>query len=203
VGEATSGDVLGTLGGMKVRRPRLLVGSLLAAIVIGGLGGYVWAEIFGPDDDSDRVTIETNSDVTGGALPDVEVSDADGNPVAVSSFVGDPLVINFWFSTCPPCAKELPDFAAVHEEKGDEVRFIGINMIDSVEVMEEFAGERGVAYELYRDDLAELTDGLEIAAFPQTIFVTSDGQIVDQAGVLTESQLHVKVDELIAREGTA
>ena len=185
-----------------------MVGSLLAAIVIGGLGGWITAELglwdwVSGDDDADRVSIETNSDVAGSELPDVEVSDVDGNPVPVSSFVGDPLVINFWFSTCPPCAKELPDFAAVHETKGDQVRFIGVNPIDSVEVMEEFAGERGVAYELYRDDLAAFTDGIGASAFPVTIFVNSDGQIVEQTGVLDEAQLLVKVDELIAREGAA
>lgn len=185
-----------------------MVGSLIAAIVVGALGGWITAELglwdwVSGDDDADRVSIETNGDVAGSELPDVEVSDADGNPVPVSSFVGDPLVINFWFSTCPPCAKELPDFAAVHETTGDQVRFIGVNPIDSVEVMEEFAGERGVAYELYRDDLAAFTDGIGASAFPVTIFVNSDGQIVEQTGVLDEAQLLVKVDELIAREGAA
>ena len=194
-----------TLTGVKVRRPRLLVGSLLAAIVIGAIGGYLWAEAFGPDDDggSDPLTIETNDDVTGATLPDVEVSDADGDLVPVSSFVGDPLVVNFWFSTCPPCAAELPDFAAVHAERGDDVRFIGINPVDSVEVMEDFAGERGVTYELYRDDLAEFTDGIGAAAFPITIFVSSDGEIVEQTGVLDEAQLNARIDDLMALEATA
>ena len=113
------------------------------------------------------------------------------------------MVVNFWFSTCPPCAKELPDFAEVHAVRGDEVRFIGINPIDSVEVMEDFAGERGVAYELYRDDFAEFTDGIGASAFPVTIFVTSDGEIVEQTGVLDEEQLDAKVDELLAQEATA
>ena len=206
--------MVGTLGGMRVRRPRLMVGSLLAAIVIGSLGGFLWAEsdvggrisrTLGWDDDSgsDRISIETNSDVTGSTLPDVNVSDMDGNEVPVSSFVGEPLVVNFWFSTCPPCAKELPDFADVHQQRSDEVRFIGVNPIDSVEVMEDFAGERGVDYELYRDDLAEFTDGIGAAAFPVTIFVNSDGEIVDQTGVLDTAQLHVKIDELMAREASA
>ena len=69
--------------------------------------------------------------------------------------------------------------------------------------MEDFAGERGVSYELYRDDLADFTDGIGAAAFPITIFVDSEGEIVEQTGVLDEAQLHVKVDELIAREGAA
>jgi thiol-disulfide isomerase/thioredoxin len=191
---------------MDVRRPRLLAASLAVAVVVSIVGGVIWANTIGDDDSesgSDPAAIETNDDVVGTPLPEATVSDSDGNPVSVSSFVGDPLVVNFWFSTCPPCAKELPDFAAVHDERGDDVRFIGVNPIDSIEVMERFAGERGVTYELYRDDLAEFTDGIGATNFPITIFVTSGGQIVDQAGVLDADQLRQKIDELQALEASA
>lgn len=189
-----------------MRRPRLLAASLAVAVVVSIVGGVIWANTIGDDDSEsggDPAAIETNDDVVGTPLPEATVSDSDGNPVSVSSFVGDPLVVNFWFSTCPPCAKELPDFAAVHDERGDDVRFIGVNPIDSIEVMERFAGERGVTYELYRDDLAEFTDGIGATNFPITIFVTSGGQIVDQAGVLDADQLRQKIDELQALEASA
>ena len=190
---------------MEVRRPRLLMVSLAIALVVSVVGSVLWASAIGGDDgasDSDDAVsgIETNDEVTGDLLPDATVSDHDGNLVEVSSFVGDPLVVNFWFSTCAPCAKELPDFAEVHAERGDEVRFIGINPIDSVEVMEDFAGERGVAYELYRDDLAEFTDGIGASSFPITIFVSSTGEIVEQTGVVNADQLREKVDGLMALE---
>ena len=141
-----------------------------------------------------------NTDVEGDPMPIVILADADGNEISTGDFVGDPLVVNFWFSTCPPCAKELPDFAAVHGEVGDDVRFIGVNTIDSIEVMERFAGERGVSYELYRDEYAEFTDGIGASAFPVTIFVTSKGRIVEQTGALDADQLRDKVDELLALE---
>jgi hypothetical protein len=68
--------------------------------------------------------------------------------------------------------------------------------------MERFAGERGVAYELYRDDLAELTDGIGASNFPVTIFVTSDGTIVDQTGALDAAELDARIDDLLAREAS-
>lgn len=140
--------------------------------------------------------IPTNASVEGEPMPIVEVSDGDGTSISTASFLGaDPIVVNFWFSTCPPCAKELPDFAEVDAET-DDVRFIGINTIDSVPVMERFAGERGVTYDLFRDDLAEFTDGIGATNFPVTIFVTSDGTIVEQAGVLDADELRAKVNNL-------
>jgi thiol-disulfide isomerase/thioredoxin len=196
---------------MKIARPRLLAVSLAIAAVIGIVGGLIWAQNSNDDavdaslDDPQGVVTYPNdglgnTDVEGDPMPIVILADADGNEISTGDFVGDPLVVNFWFSTCPPCAKELPDFAAVHGEVGDDVRFIGVNTIDSIEVMERFAGERGVSYELYRDEYAEFTDGIGASAFPVTIFVTSEGQIVEQTGVLDAAQLRDKVDELLALE---
>ncbi len=89
-------------------------------------------------------------------LPDVELVGVGETTVNTNSWVGEPLVINFWFSTCIPCATELVDFADVDAARGDQVRFVGVNPIDTPEAMAEFAGERGVTYVLFRDALAEL-----------------------------------------------
>ena len=62
----------------------------------------------------------------------------------------------------------------------------------------EFAGERGVTYDLYRDQYAELADGVGAVAFPVTLFVTSDGTIVEQTGPLDADELRAKVAELLA-----
>src|SRR4051812_29412664 len=97
---------------------RLLLGSLGVAVVISVAGGYFVSR----DDDvvMDRAgavqdpTIGTNAEVAGERLPSVDVEDNDGNVMSTSDLVGQPLVVNVWFSTCPPCKAELPVFAAVH-----------------------------------------------------------------------------------------
>ena len=194
---------------MNINRPRLLAGSLAIAIVV--IGAFVVTQVGGDDgpapdavldDSQDRTpppldgSIPRNNDLAGEPLPDVVVLDAACAEVSTQSFVGQPLVINFWFSTCIPCERELPDFAEVHAEVGDEVRFIGMNTTDSVPVMERFAAERGVEYELFQDSFAEFQEAAGIAAFPQTLFVTSDGQIVDQVGVIDADGLREKIANL-------
>jgi peroxiredoxin len=193
-------------------RPRLLVGSLLVAVAVIGI--FAWTQR--SDDSSDRAAIDAtlqdpqavvtfpddglgNDDVQGDALPDVVLLDRDDNEVTTADLLGEPLVVNLWYSTCPPCAKELPDFAEVDAET-DDVRFIGVNTLDSVEVMERFAGERGVEYDLFRDHFAELADGIGAVAMPVTLFVTSDGTIVEQTGPLDADQLRDKVADLLAAD---
>lgn len=197
-----------SLGGVKIR-PRLLVGSLLVAVAVIGI--FVWTQL--PDDDvpvdarlTDARTVVTfpndglaNKDVQGDPLPDAVMFDRDGNEVTTADLLGEPLVINLWNSTCAPCAKELPDFAEVDAER-DDVRFIGVNFLDSMEVMERFAGERGVEYDLLLDELVEFTDGIGANALPITLFVTSDGTIVEQAGPLDADELRGKIADLLAVE---
>ena len=193
-------------------RPRLLVGSLVAAVVVIGL--FAWTQRSdGGDDDLDArlsdpgavVTFPVeglgNEAVDGEPFPEVVLLDADDSEITTADLLGEPLVVNLWFSTCPPCARELPEFAEVDAER-DEVRFVGVNTIDSVEVMERFAGERGVTYVLYRDEFAELADGVGAVAFPVTLFVTSDGTIVEQAGVLDAEELDAKIDDLLVAEAS-
>ena len=202
-------SALGSLDSVKIR-PRLLAGSLVAAVVV--IGVFAWTQR--PDgaagdldarlsDPGAVVTFPNNGlgneVVEGTPFPDVTLADADGNDVTTADLLGEPLVVNLWFSTCPPCARELPAFAEVDAER-DDVRFVGVNTIDSVEVMERFAGERGVRYDLYRDDFAELADGVGAVAFPITLFVTSDGTIVEQSGALDADELRAKIDQLMLEE---
>jgi thiol-disulfide isomerase/thioredoxin len=194
------------------RRPKLLVGSLLAAVA---LVTVVTVALASSSDDppvdavlSDARTLNQqpspddpslgNAALVGDRFPvDAVVTDAEGTELTTATLLGRPLVVNFWFSTCAPCAKELPAFAEVHAARGDEVRFVGINPNDPVDVMERFAGVRGVAYELYRDPFAEVTDSIRAAAFPITLFVTPDGTIIEQTGPLDAEELDVHIDHLL------
>jgi peroxiredoxin len=217
-----------TLKTMSNRRTLIRVGALAIGLAVGVTVGLVLSR----DDDTpvavdDTVTLSRdeeggagadggdsaavvtfpddalgNTDIQGDPMPIVEISNRDGAVFSTAELLGQPLVLNFWFAACPPCAKELPDFAEVHAEVGDEVRFVGINTLDSIEEMERFAGERGVRYELYRDDFAAFTDAIGAAAFPVTLFVTSNGMIVDQAGVLDADGLRDRVDALLAVEAS-
>ena len=194
---------------MKIR-PRLFVGSLLVAVAVIGI--FVWVQRSNGDDPPVDATLTDaravvtfpidglgNDDVRGERFPDITLLDRDDNEVITADLIGEPLVVNLWYSTCAPCAKELPEFAEVDAET-DDVRFVGANTLDTVEVMERFAGERGVEYDLFRDEYAELVDAIGATAMPITLFVTSDGTIVEQTGPLDADELRDKITDLLAAD---
>jgi peroxiredoxin len=191
------------LGDSRPRSRRLLAAAAGVALGLGAVGAVLAAT--GDDDDVDGEFVldqpgiysepVTTLDQSGEPLPDVELLDVDDRPVALRSFAGTPLVVNIWYSTCAPCARELRDFAAVSSELGESVQFVGVDPVDDVEAMTEFAAERGVVYPLLRDPDGHLITGLDVAVFPTTLFVSPDGQIVHQTGVIEADDLRRTITE--------
>lgn len=138
----------------------------------------------------------SNPQYTGDTLPVVDLVGADG---AAATLVGDgrPMVVNLWSSTCPPCARELVVLGELATELGDEVRFVGINVDDSIERMVEFAAARNVTYEQYRDS-GDLLDALGVVALPVTLFVAADGTVVEQTGEFSTASLRRSIEDLVA-----
>ncbi len=64
-----------------------------------------------------------------------------------ADFLGQPIVVNFWFAGCPPCRLEAEDLEALHQDfQADGVQFIGVNILDGPETARTFADEFGVTY---------------------------------------------------------
>jgi thiol-disulfide isomerase/thioredoxin len=187
---------------MKMR-PRLLIGSLaVSAVASVGVGLLIARS--GDDDVAVLSTdtslaggngIPTNELVEGTPLPTVTIQTLQGDDVSTADLVGQPMVINVWGSTCGPCKKELPDFAAAHRVYGDRVRFVGVDYLPPSDREEQFARDKGVQYELLYDGDGQFVGDVGIAAFPVTLFVAADGTIVQQTGQLDEAALTQLIED--------
>ena len=178
----------------------------VAAVLISGIGAVVWSRAVGgggtaADDDVVLDTpgeyvepgAPTNPPLATDELPAVSLETVAGDPVDLAPADGRPMVVNLWYSTCPPCARELADFAAVDAEVGDDVRFVGVNPYDTPATMARFAADRGVTYELLRDPGFVLADELGVVAYPVTLFVDPDGRIVERAGPIDAAELRARI----------
>jgi thiol-disulfide isomerase/thioredoxin len=139
------------------------------------------------DTDSDDTVATTDAtdatDATGPTegsevrLPELTLVDLAGRTVTTSSLTGTPLVVNFWFVSCPPCRGEMPEFAEVARRLDGQVRFVGVDPFDDGDEMQAFVDELGVGYEQLRDVDGTLTGELGITSFPTTLFVRADGVV--------------------------
>jgi thiol-disulfide isomerase/thioredoxin len=100
------------------------------------------------------------------------------------------MLINFWFSNCQPCKREMPALQAAFETYGDRVTFVGINTQDSAKVTQTFAQDLGVTYQLWRDPNGEMLVANGISIFPTTLFVSADGTVSKQvSGEITTAAI--------------
>ena len=180
---------------------------MVAAVAASAIGAVVWSNVVADDRTAvdDAVTLvepgeyvepgtATNPPIDRRPLPAVALTDTAG--ATFDPTTDDrPLVLNVWFSTCPPCARELVEFGDLDRELGDQVRFVGVNPSDDADRMIEFAAARDVDYELYLDADGAFTDELGIVAFPVTLLVAPDGTIIEQTGALTGPELRERLAE--------
>ena len=189
----------------------IAIGSVVAVAVV--FAGFWLGGAFEPSQRTDGSFVldepgifqqpfdDVNDDASGDRLPDVVLVDADGAERRLDELDGAPAIVNLWFSRCIPCRRELVDFAEAHAEYGDRITFVGIDPFDTPEAMVDFATERGVEYDLWRDPDQEFVDAIGVVGFPVTLFVDADGTVVRQTGEIDATGLRSAIDELFPDVG--
>lgn len=177
---------------MGRNRVKVVVAVLSIVLLVSVVGG--WALSRSSDDVDAKLTnpgveqtpgIGTNANNTGKKFEFVPVDDVlTGSAVTITP-MGKPMVVNFWFSTCEPCKREMPALTKAAETYGMSVNFIGINPNDTSESASAFLKKYGIKYANYLDDGDQLTKA-GVKTMPTTVFVDADGYIVTtHAGELT------------------
>ena len=112
--------------------------------------------------------------------PEIKGTLYTGEEFQLSSLRGNPVVINFWFPSCPPCRAEMPDLEEVWQQyRGQGVEFIGIQLLglDTEEDGKRFVQEIGVTYSIVADRDGSITRAYKVAGFPSTYVIDSEGRI--------------------------
>lgn len=118
----------------------------------------------------------------------------DGTEASLADLVGTPTVLNFWASNCPPCVAEMPDFEKVHQDLGDRIAFVGMNVADRRQAAQDLAERTGVTYPLASDPDSDVFRSFHGFVMPTTILIDASGDVAYAwAGVLTESELRTLI----------
>jgi cytochrome c-type biogenesis protein len=142
---------------------------------------------------------EAGAPSEGVPAPEITFEYFDGGSGSLADFAGRPVVLNFWASWCPACVAEMPDFQAAHEQLGDQVVFLGMDMQDiSREDALGLVESTGVEYILADDPTGEIFQAFGGFSMPTTVFINRNGEIVDtHNGTIFEADLTAKINDLL------
>lgn len=130
---------------------------------------------------------------------DFSVISIDDNELILSALKGKVVVLNFWFTTCLPCLKEIPELnKLVEQNDSDEVVFIGFAR-DNKEKLDNFFDKFGVFnYNIIPESYA-IADKYKVVAWPQSIVIDSKGKIYKSWAGMDESpeELIVEIQKAI------
>ena len=176
-------------------RRRWLMASLAGAATLAGAGLAVWREKQSEvDATADAALLTKPGQFLAADLWRLKFDTPMGQRLAMATFQGKPLLLNFWATWCPPCVEELPLIDAFYREnllKGWQVVGIAADHAKAVGVFlgkmplsfpVALAGMQGV--ELSKS-LGNLSGGL-----PFTVIFGRDGTVRHrQMGRVTAEQL--------------
>ena len=108
--------------------------------------------------------------------PDFTLLDLNGDQVSLAQFRGQPVVINFWATWCPPCRDEIPRLVEAYQREKDGVVFIAISD-EPANVVGPFVKKNAIPYANLLDGDDRVSSAYGIKALPTTLFISRDGEI--------------------------
>ncbi len=164
-----------------VNRRRRLLGALACAGVGAGLGWWTYRHS------------ESNAPRQS-RLWELEFEVPTGGRLRMKTLLGQPLLVNFWATWCPPCIEEMPlldSFYTENHPKGWQVLGLAVDQIDSVR---RFLARSPVQFPIAITNL----EGIDISrglgnfsgGLPFTAAFAPDGHVAQQKlGPLTRADL--------------
>ena len=124
----------------------------------------------------------------------------EGGEFTLSAQKGKVTVINFWATWCTPCVAELPYFAELYAEYGDEISLVAIHSNLVTDDVDKFLAKENLDMPFALDKTGAVIKSLGGSTqLPMTVIVDADGKIVyNKVGSVTLTVLEGLVAPLLA-----
>jgi len=114
--------------------------------------------------------------------PNFKLKDMDGKTHQLSDYRGQPVIINFWATWCPPCREELPSMNRGWSKiKSQGIAMLAINVGEDEDTIFTFTGDYPIDFTILLDRSAEVINQWPIKGLPTTFVVDPQGRIVYRA----------------------
>jgi cytochrome c biogenesis protein CcmG/thiol:disulfide interchange protein DsbE len=125
----------------------------------------------------------------GKRLPEFVLATPQGKEIKVAAG-GQPLVLNFWATWCPPCRQEMPELEKFSRQYSDKATFYAINIQESGDKITEFITRNQYSLQVLADKDGTVARSFRVNAIPTTLVIDKQGIIkFRKAGTVTLAEL--------------
>lgn len=133
----------------------------------------------------------------GKPAPDFTLRDINGNSLTLSSLKGKIVVVNFWFTSCPPCVQEMPQLnGLVGKFKEKNVVFLALTFNDK-KTVEAFLKEHTFSYSILPLS-GQVDKRYQISSWPTSFVIGRDGMV--KAAIKTSENVFAELSGFIEQE---
>lgn len=116
---------------------------------------------------------------SGARFPQFALPGLDGVLHDSTRYAGQPLLVNFWATWCPPCRAEMADLETLHRRLAPRgLKLLAVSVDSDANLVREYVRKEGLTFTVLLD-LGQHWSGtvLRVPGFPATYLVGRDGVI--------------------------
>ena len=112
----------------------------------------------------------------GEIAPDFALVLPDGRHTSLRALYGQPVVINFWATWCPPCRAEMPELMRA-AAADPELVMLAVNVKEALGAVKPFADSYDMQTPVVLDETGLLQDVYGVSGLPTTFFIDKEGRV--------------------------
>lgn len=139
-----------------------------------------------------------NKELLDKKAPSFSVTDIEGSTYSLDELKGKVVVLNFWFTHCKPCVKEMPELnKVVNKFKSKGVIFLAF-ALDKKEALHKFLAKTPFSYHIVAESQS-IADKYKVGAFPTHVIIDKDSKVVLVKRGLYTSDIEEKIEQLLGK----
>jgi len=114
--------------------------------------------------------------------PGFVLQDPNGRVHSLADMRGQPVIVNFWATWCPPCRAEMPAMQRAWEQlQGEGIWLVAVNVGEGIEDVTAFLEEVPVTFPVPMDTDMTVSQSWPMRGLPTTFVVDPDGRLAYRA----------------------
>ena len=134
----------------------------------------------------------------GQPAPEFTLHDLDGQPVSLSQFKGQVVLLDFWASWCEPCISDLPDLRKIKEKTADwPVVFLNVSIDTDEAAWREAIDKHEIkGVHVRTDDFgSDVAKSYQVDGIPAYYLVDSQGLIVERLRIRETYEIMATIEK--------